>query len=306
MRVLPKSGRRAIPGAALGAGLAVLAGWLGMAAPVLGGDSREEFFPPRTGGYDWNALAMRAATRSGEAQALLLETQAERRQAEVDTAWREPQLRLGAAQGEADEETEGRLAVRTDPASARTEPDLRPREWETIDSDAYEIGVRVYLVSPFVNQWLRRRGEAAALAKEAESREAAYAVYCEVRSLCLEAAILQEEIARLEQVERYRVEIRDIRSRQAAAAVAGALDLIQAVTRVADLRAGVQDSRLPCDGCKYRELAHDLGHGHSHEHTHAPAPATDAVVHLHQHDHGHSHAPAHGEHHPHSHGMLTA
>ena len=74
--------------------------------------------------------------------------------------------------------------------------------------------------------------------------------------------------------------------------------------RVADLRAGVQDSRLPCDGCKYRELAHDLGHGHSHEHT--PAPATDAVVHLHQHDHGHSHAPAHGEHHPHSHGMLTA
>ena len=76
--------------------------------------------------------------------------------------------------------------------------------------------------------------------------------------------------------------------------------------RVADLRAGVQDSRLPCDGCKYRELAHDLGHGHSHAHTHAPAPATDAVVHLHQHDHGHSHAPAHGEHHPHSHGVLTA
>ncbi len=243
MRVLPKSGRRAIPGAALGAGLAVLAGWLGMAAPVLGGDSREEFFPPRTGGYDWNALAMRAATRSGEAQALLLETQAERRQAAVDTAWREPQLRLGAAQGEADEETEGRLAVRTDPASARTEPDLRPREWETIDSDAYEIGVRVYLVSPFVNQWLRRRGEAAALAKEAESREAAYAVYCEVRSLCLEAAILQEEIERLEQVERYRVEIRDIRSRQAAAAVAGALDLIEAVTRVADLRADLRDKK---------------------------------------------------------------
>ncbi len=27
--------------------------------------------------------------------------------------------------------------------------------------------------------------------------------------------------------------------------------------------------KLPCDGCKYREIAHDLGHGHSHEHTHA-------------------------------------
>jgi sirohydrochlorin cobaltochelatase len=38
--------------------------------------------------------------------------------------------------------------------------------------------------------------------------------------------------------------------------------------RVADLRAGVADSRLPCDGCTYREIAHDLGHGHSHAHTH--------------------------------------
>jgi sirohydrochlorin cobaltochelatase len=39
--------------------------------------------------------------------------------------------------------------------------------------------------------------------------------------------------------------------------------------RVADLRAGVPDSRLPCDGCSYREIAHDHGHGHSHAHTHA-------------------------------------
>ena len=41
--------------------------------------------------------------------------------------------------------------------------------------------------------------------------------------------------------------------------------------RVADLQAGTPDSRLPCDGCSYRKIAHDLGHGHSHEHTHAPA-----------------------------------
>nr|WP_315251764.1 sirohydrochlorin chelatase [uncultured Duganella sp.] len=38
--------------------------------------------------------------------------------------------------------------------------------------------------------------------------------------------------------------------------------------RVEDLRAGAPDSRLPCDGCSYREIAHDLGHGHSHAHTH--------------------------------------
>lgn len=46
--------------------------------------------------------------------------------------------------------------------------------------------------------------------------------------------------------------------------------------RVSDLRAGGMDSRLPCDGCSFREIAHDLGHGHSHEHTHAPA-AQDAA-----------------------------
>ncbi|MFP5393437.1 MAG: sirohydrochlorin chelatase [Gammaproteobacteria bacterium] len=45
--------------------------------------------------------------------------------------------------------------------------------------------------------------------------------------------------------------------------------------RVADLQAGLPDSRLPCDGCSYREVAHDLGHGHSHAHTH---------------DHAHDHA----------------
>ncbi|WP_083684825.1 sirohydrochlorin chelatase [Massilia putida] len=39
--------------------------------------------------------------------------------------------------------------------------------------------------------------------------------------------------------------------------------------RVADLAAGVPDSRLPCDGCSYREIAHDHGHGHSHAYTHA-------------------------------------
>lgn len=46
--------------------------------------------------------------------------------------------------------------------------------------------------------------------------------------------------------------------------------------RVADLVAGRQDSALSCDGCRFREIAHDLGHGHSHEHTHS---------------HAHDHAP---------------
>jgi sirohydrochlorin cobaltochelatase len=42
--------------------------------------------------------------------------------------------------------------------------------------------------------------------------------------------------------------------------------------RVDDLQHNRPDSALPCDGCNYRALAHDLGHGHSHEHTHAAQP----------------------------------
>ena len=51
---------------------------------------------------------------------------------------------------------------------------------------------------------------------------------------------------------------------------------------MADLRAGTTESRLPCDGCRFREIAHDLGHGHSHAHTHGAEPA---------HPHPHDHAP---------------
>ena len=60
--------------------------------------------------------------------------------------------------------------------------------------------------------------------------------------------------------------------------------------RVADLRAGVPDSRLPCDGCGYREIAHELGHGHSHAHTHA-----HPHDHAHLHEHGHGHAQVEGQ-----------
>jgi len=79
--------------------------------------------------------------------------------------------------------------------------------------------------------------------------------------------------------------------------------------RVENLRAGVADSRLPCDGCSYREIAHDLGHGHSHAHTHDHGPAhahehahEHPHPHEHPHEHGHDHAHAHGHDHEHHHG----
>jgi sirohydrochlorin cobaltochelatase len=84
--------------------------------------------------------------------------------------------------------------------------------------------------------------------------------------------------------------------------------------RVEDLRAGVPDSRLPCDGCSYREIAHELGHGHSHAHTHdhghahGAEQAHDHAHHAHEHhhhEHGHEHHHhEHGHDHDHDHGHV--
>ncbi len=51
---------------------------------------------------------------------------------------------------------------------------------------------------------------------------------------------------------------------------------------------------MPCDGCRFREIAHDLGHGHSHDHSHD---------HNHGHNHGHSH---HAYDHDHDHQHVPA
>lgn len=94
--------------------------------------------------------------------------------------------------------------------------------------------------------------------------------------------------------------------------------------RVEDLRAGKPDSRLPCDGCSYREIAHDLGHGHSHAHTHDHAHAPEQAHehaheyahehahehhghdHAHDHVHGHAHEHDHGHDHGHPHAGIPA
>ena len=60
--------------------------------------------------------------------------------------------------------------------------------------------------------------------------------------------------------------------------------------RVRDARAGL--GNLPCDGCKYRELAHDAGHAHHHDHE---------PEHGHAHHHDHEPEHGHGHHQPEGH-----
>jgi outer membrane protein TolC len=187
-----------------------------------------------------------AAANCGEARALLLEAQAERHKTAVDTGWRNPQLRMGRRWGDQDEETPGRSGMRTypDEVDMPSRPFTRYREWEEQTFDGETVGLRVYTANPFVNRWLRKRGEAAARALEKESEEEAYAVYCEVRTLCLEAELLREEADLLERMAGLRQELRDVRREQVEAGVTTPLDLIRAETRLAALRSELGGKRM--------------------------------------------------------------
>ncbi len=201
---------------------------------------------PPDGGYDWDVLARMAAANCNEAKALLLDARGERYQTAVDTAWRNPQLRLGHHEGDEDEVSPERRGMQTfpDEVNMPSRPFTRYRQTGDSSFDGDTLGLRVYMANPFVNRWLRKRGEASAKVIEAEADEEAYAVFCEVRTLCLEAQMLQEEIALLEQMATLRRELRDYRKEQADAGVANALDLIRSETRWVSLRSEIREKQL--------------------------------------------------------------
>ncbi|HRR32599.1 MAG TPA: TolC family protein [Kiritimatiellia bacterium] len=201
---------------------------------------------PPAEGYDWDTLARMAAANCGEARALLLDAQAERSKTAVDTGWRNPRLRLGHGWSDQDNDTPGRSGMRTFPEEVDTphRPFKRYREWDDRSFDANQIGLRLYTANPFVNRWLRKRGEAAARALEKESEEEAYAVFCEVKTLCLEADLLREEIELLERMAAIREKLRDLRREQSEAGVTSPLDLIRAETKLAAQRSEIFGKRM--------------------------------------------------------------
>jgi outer membrane protein TolC len=201
---------------------------------------------PPPDGWGWDTLARMAAANSGEARALLLDAQAERHQTAVDTGWRNPQFRAGRHWGDQDASTPGRTGLRTypDEVNMPRRPFTRYREWEDRTFDGDTFGLRVYTANPFVNRWLRKRGEASARALEKASDEEAYAVYCEVRTLCLEAELLREETDLLEQMAKLREALRDVRREQSEAGVTRPLDLIRAETQLAALRTELSGKRM--------------------------------------------------------------
>lgn len=198
---------------------------------------------PPADGYTWDALARLAAANCSEAKALMLDAAAELQQTAVETGWRNPQLRVGSNWGDGEQSTPGRAGMRTypDETDSPSRPFNSNRQWSDSSFDRQSVALRIYTSNPFVNRWLRKRGAASARAIEAHSGETAYAVFCEVRSLCLEAETAREEIGLMEQMALFRRQTRDFRKEQSDAGVAGALELIRAETRLAALSSEIHE-----------------------------------------------------------------
>lgn len=73
--------------------------------------------------------------------------------------------------------------------------------------------------------------------------------------------------------------------------------------RAEDLRANAPAALMPCDGCKYREIAITLGHGGHHHgaEPHVHHEHAQGHPHAHEHPHEHPHSHAHEHEHPHVH-----
>ncbi len=130
--------------------------------------------PAHPEGWSWEELARRAGLRADKAKVELMKAAARRQRVSADLAWKDPQLRL-----------------------ARSWEDSRDRRFgfgpENGDGDSMTIGMRFYVSNPFVNRQLRRQGDAQVESLEASAKAEAYAVYCEVKSLCLEAEFLRRD-----------------------------------------------------------------------------------------------------------------
>lgn len=126
------------------------------------------------GGWSWNELARLAGERADKAKIQFIRASAKRQQLDADLAWKDPQLRLGRSWED-----------------ERVRSTGEPRSYG--DGDQFTAGVRFYIANPFVNRYIRRSGNAEVEALEARARTEQYAVYCEVKSLCLEEERLRRE-----------------------------------------------------------------------------------------------------------------
>ena len=129
-------------------------------------------------GFSWDQLASMASQRTAEAQMAALRIKSSRLEKTLESSVRDPQLRLNSGFATEDEYSKD---------SNNSHDDIQ----------SYSVGLRFYVNNPFVNRWIRRQAEKSATAIMASANELSYATYCETKSACLEAAILEDRSVQL-------------------------------------------------------------------------------------------------------------
>ena len=188
--------------------------WLGVAsaAPVKG--------------FSWDELARKAGERVDEAKIQFIRAAAKRQQVDADLAWKDPQLRLGHTWEDSRERSTGER-----PANG--------------DGGTYTIGARFYVANPFINRYVRRAGDAQVEALEARAKTAQYAVYCEVKSLCLEEERLRREQRRRDEASQLWERVRQCLERRLdKGVVKSPLDALQAEIAREKARAQADEASL--------------------------------------------------------------
>ena len=153
-------------------------------APAEAPASSAQSVPARpAGGWSWDELARLAGERADKAKIEFLKAAARRQKLDADLAWKDPQLRIGHTWEDSWQRSRHR------------HPDLREMP-ENGSGDTYTATLRLYISNPFVNHYVRRAGEASIQSLEARAKAEQYAIYCEVKSLCLDEERLKREHAR--------------------------------------------------------------------------------------------------------------
>ncbi|MBP5227485.1 MAG: TolC family protein [Kiritimatiellae bacterium] len=180
--------------------------------------------PSHPDGYSWDELARLASSRADAAKIFLLKAAARRYKTSGDTAWKDPQLRISHG---------------WDYGRSNTPGDINNnREWEHSHGNSDTLALRLPIANPFVNRWIRKQGESEARSLEARAQEEAYAIYCEVKTLCMEADILRQELELTEKIAELNEQLQTYREEQVQAGVIRSpLSLIQAERAKEELRA---------------------------------------------------------------------
>lgn len=188
--------------------------------------------PPN--GFTWEELADLASHRSHESQLLALQLKRESLQNKVDRAWKDPQIRVIASQADQDEYTRGGGTQRE-------------------ESDSETIRARFYISSPFVNRWIKKQGPLTARVLTTEAEELSYAIYCETKAVCLDAAIVNDEILQLQETLDLQQQICDEFADLTKNGYAAPLKVIKAEIKLADI-----ELKLSQKESEHRNLIYQL------------------------------------------------